>query len=125
LTLAEQKALATPKLIDGEKKNLLFLQIGSDGPWTLKVYVTDPPFGTDKVKVSIKGPYGYTKIKWFSVESQTTIANMNIPGGKIPVGTEYKLCVQTGLIEQLLSNNCYFLQKSNSGDEELSFSLGN
>lgn len=128
LTLIGEKADAVKAdhiLIDQNNNNLLFRQIGNDGPWTLKVDVTDPPFGTDKVKVSINGPYGYKKIKWATVESENTRVTIDIPGGKIPVGTEYKLCVQTDTIEIILDRNCEPIYRSNSGDEQLTYSLNN
>ena len=126
LTLIGEKAVAITSdhnLIDQDNDNLMFRQIGNDGPWTLKVYVTNPPFGTDKVKVSIDGPYGYEKYKWTPVDSRTTIVKLDIPSGKVPIGEMFKLCVQTDAIDVLLGSNCEYIQRSSYGDTELSYSL--
>src|SRR5215216_4500035 len=92
LTLIDEKAVAIASdhnFINQDNNNLLFRQIGNDGSWTLKVYVTNPPFGTDSVRISIDGPYGYEKSKSASVESRTTIVELDIPSGKIPVGESF------------------------------------
>ena len=100
-------------------------QITSGSSWTLKISITDPPFGTDKIKVSVDGPYGYHKHKWETVDSHTTIVNLKIPTGKVPVGTQYKLCIQTDTIDILLGSNCWFMDRTFSGNGELTYSFDN
>jgi len=110
-TLIGEKAFAISSdfsFTNPDNNNLFYKQIGRDGSWTLTVYATNPPFGTDSVKVSVNGPYGYKEIKWATVMSENTRVNIDIPAGEIPVGTQYKVCAQTTTTEIIFDRNCDF-----------------
>ncbi|MGD1837597.1 MAG: hypothetical protein ACPKPY_06015 [Nitrososphaeraceae archaeon] len=98
----------------------LFQQIGRGDSWTLKVNAINPPFGTDEIKVSVDGPYGSHDYKWVKVKSQTTTVKLKIPEDDVPMGAQYKLCVQTGTIDALLGSNCHFMYR-NSDNIELNY----
>jgi len=86
--------------------------------WNLTVNLYRIPFGTDKIYVEVRGPFGNIYYQWVQngVNPSTTFS---LSGSEFPQGYYYKICVGTGLLASLLPTCNQFAH--NGGDENVSW----
>lgn len=89
--------------------------------WTLTVYLKNVPFGTDKVYVEVKGPFGNNYYEWVTnqVDPSTTFS---MSGSEFPQDYNYQVCAGTGLLGSILPS-CSSFTHAAYGDAQVTLTF--
>jgi hypothetical protein len=95
--------------------------------WTLTLYPTNVPFGTDKIFLQVKGQYGADVWRWIA-NQQNPSTSFNLSGSQFPTGHDFLVCMGTGQgpIGNLasLDAGCSTATHDSNGNQALDASVG-
>ena len=89
--------------------------------WNLTVNLKNVPFGTDRIYVQVRGPFGNNYYQWVQNGVKPS-ATFLLSGSEFPEGYFYQICVGTGFLATVTPSCTQFSQFiHNIGDESVIF----